>query len=72
MQSLKQFPMMGHMLQVELNPRGAQERSLDSTWGCSGCSVAKSCPTLWDHMDCNTSSFRVLHYLTEFAQIHVH
>ena len=31
------------------------------------CSVAKSCPTLFDPKDCNTSGFPVLHYLLEFA-----
>ena len=36
------------------------------------CSVAKSCPTLWEPMNCSTSGFSVLHYLLEFAQIHVH
>ena len=35
------------------------------------CSVTKSCPTLWDPMDCRTPGFPVLHYLWEFAQIHV-
>ena len=39
---------------------------------CCGCSVAKSCPTLWDPMDCSRRGFPVLHYLPEFAQIHVH
>ena len=32
----------------------------------------KSCPTLWDPMDCSTPGFPVLHYLPEFAQTHVH
>ena len=36
------------------------------------CSVAKSCPTLCDPMDCSTPGFPVLHCLPEFAQIHVH
>ena len=36
------------------------------------CSVLKSCPTLWDPMDCSTPAFPVLHYFPEFAQIHVH
>ena len=36
------------------------------------CSIAKSCPTLCDPMDCSTPSFPVLHYLLEFAQTHVH
>ena len=35
-------------------------------------SVTKSCLALWDPMDCNTPGFPVLHYLLEFAQIHVH
>ena len=35
------------------------------------CSVAKSCPTLCDPMDCSTPGFPVLHCLPEFAQIHV-
>ena len=35
------------------------------------CSVAKSCLTLCDPMDCSTLSFPVLRYLLEFAQIHV-
>ena len=36
------------------------------------CSVAKSCATLCDSMDCSTPGFLVLHYLPECAQIHVH
>ena len=36
------------------------------------CSVAQSCPTLWDPMDCSMSSFSVLHHLLELAQTHVH
>ena len=36
------------------------------------CSVAKSCPTYCDPMDCSMLGFLVLHYLPEFAQIHVH
>ena len=39
---------------------------------CCYCSVPKSCLTLWDPMDCSTPGFPVLHYLLEFAQIHVH
>ena len=33
-------------------------------------SVAKSCPTLCDPMDCSTPGFPVLYYLPEFAQTH--
>ena len=36
------------------------------------CSVAKSCSTLCDPMDCSTPGSSVLHYLSKFAQIHVH
>ena len=35
-------------------------------------SVAKSCPTLCNLMDCSISGFSVLHYLPELVQIHVH
>ena len=33
---------------------------------------AQSCLTLCDPMDCSTPGFPVLHYLSEFAQTHVH
>ena len=36
------------------------------------CSVAQSCTTLFNPMDCSTSGFCVLHYLPELAQTHVH
>ena len=36
------------------------------------CSVAKSCQTLCDPMNCNTPGFPVLYHLLEFAQTHVH
>ena len=35
-------------------------------------SVAKSCLTLCNPMDCSMPGFPVFHYLLEFAQIHVH
>ena len=34
--------------------------------------VQSLCLTLWQPMDCSTPGFAVLHYLLEFAQIHVH
>ena len=34
----------------------------------SCCSVAQSCPTLCDPMDCSTPGFPVFHHLPEFAQ----
>ena len=36
------------------------------------CSVAQSCPTLCDPMDCGMPGFPILHHLLKFAQIHVH
>ena len=39
-------------------------------WHC--CSVAQSCPTLCDPMDCSTPGFPVFHCLPELAQTHVH
>jgi len=42
-------------------------------WFCHCCcSVAKFCPILCNPIDCGTPAFRVLHYLPEFAQTHVH
>ena len=35
-------------------------------------SVAQSCPTLCDPMDCSTPGLPVRHQLPEFTQIHVH
>ena len=36
------------------------------------CSLAKSCPTLCNPMDCIMPSFPVFHNLPEFAQTHIH
>ena len=36
------------------------------------CSVVKSCPTVYDLVDCSTPGFPVLHHLLEFVQTHVH
>ena len=35
-------------------------------------SVAQSCPTLSDPMDCSTPGFPVFHHLLELAQTHIH
>ena len=35
-------------------------------------SVALSCPTLWDPMNCSTPGLPVHHQLSEFTQTHVH
>ena len=39
---------------------------------CCCCLVSQLCPTLCNPMDCSTPGFPVLHYLTDFAQTHVH
>ena len=36
------------------------------------CSVAQSCPTLCNLMDCSMPGFPVLHYLPKLSQTHVH
>ena len=50
--------------------RGNNSTNSISLQGC--CSAAKLCPTLCDPMDCSMPGSPVLHYLPEFAQIHVH
>ena len=39
---------------------------------CCYCSVAQSCLTLCNPMDCSVAGFPVLQYFWEFAQTHVH
>ena len=41
-------------------------------WILCCCSVAQSCLTLRDPMDCSTPGFPVPQHLPEFAQVHVH
>ena len=36
------------------------------------CSCCLTTHSLWDHMDCSTPGFPVLHHLQKFAQTHVH
>ena len=40
-------------------------------WFCC-CSVAQSCLTLCNSMDCSTPGFPVLNHFPEFAQTHIH
>ena len=39
---------------------------------CCNCSVAQSCLTLCNPVDCTTPGFLALYHLLEFAQTHVH
>ena len=41
-----------------------------SVWCC--CSVAKSCPTLCDAVDCSPPGLPVPHHLLGFVQVHIH
>ena len=41
------------------------------TLECCCCSVTQMCPTLWDLTECNTPSFPILYYLSNFALTHV-
>ena len=36
------------------------------------CSVAQSCPTLQDPMDCSMPGYPILLHLLELAQTHIH
>ena len=63
----------GHMglLQEEwegVKPSFCHKKWMDSQFS----SVAQSCPTLCDPMDCSTPGLPVHHQLLEFTQIHVH
>ena len=48
----------------------SRERSW--VWNCCCCSVAKSCPTLCDSLDCSTPGSSILYYLLKFPQVYVH
>ena len=55
---------------------GIRRVSLSSSWSSKipvqFSSVAQSCPTLCDPMDCSTPDLPVHHHLPEFTQAHVH
>ena len=54
---LLEQPLASHLFHPTLHTQSVQLSS-----------VAQSCPTLGDIMNCSTPSFPVLHYLPEFAQ----
>ena len=56
---------LGDYTDVSLNTNRAYHTSVQFS------SVAQSCRTLGDLMDCSMPCFPVLHYLPEFAQTHV-
>ena len=60
---------LASFLYIFITPFSNNEK-IDTYTVC--CSVAKSCPTLCDPMDCSMPDSSVFHYLLELAQIHVH
>ena len=46
--------------------------SLNFVQFCCCCSVASSCQTLHNPMDCSTPGLPLSHHLLEFSQVHVH
>ena len=52
--------------------RKSKDMSKNIRFSSSCCSVAQSCPTPCDSMDCSTPGFPVLHHLLKLAQTHVH
>ena len=63
------FSQLSHSPLPPLCPQVCSLR-LHLHWDC--CSIAKSCPTLCDPMDCHAPGFPISHHLPEFAQVHVH
>ena len=65
-------PLQGfHFLSNKLKLLSLKRKAGPNYFYCY-CSVAQSCPTLCNPMDCSTPGFPVLHYLPELAQTHVH
>ena len=52
--------------------RGGKSLSILIISCCCHCSVAQSCPTLCDPMDCSTPGLPVHHQLPDLTQTHVH
>ena len=74
--SVKEKPVWGAPF-TEWKGQGGRRRACRGKasmhWGVDQFgSVAQSCPTLWDPMDCSTPGLSVHHQLLEFTQTHVH
>ena len=63
-----------HIASEEAGPGPEAMTVVSPAWAMHShyCSVAQSCLTLCDPMDCSPPGFLVLHYLPEFAQTRVH
>ena len=68
------FPSPGDLPDLGIKPGSPplQAGSLPSELSVHFSSVAQSCPTLCDPMDCSTPGLPVHHQLPEFTQTHVH
>ena len=55
-----------------INNNNSNNNSKNKHDCCCCCSLAKSCLTCCNPMDCSAPGFPILHYLLEFAQTHVH
>ena len=62
----------GYMYSYSWIPSLSPETITTLLIGYQFSSVAQSCLTLWDPMDCSTPGFPVHHQLPELAQSHVH
>ena len=64
-----------HRMEITQGAPGKPEHQVDPEASCGKgrpalCSVAPSCSTLCDTLDCSLPGFPVLHHLPEFAQTH--
>ena len=68
------FPLciLQKQLMEQMEWRNSNDLTVLYSWKFCCCSVAQSCPTSCDPVDCSMPGFPVLHYLPEFAQTHVH
>ena len=70
---VKYFPFLNSFSEIQLYKPSWWSQPYDLAASCELLLFrAKSCLTLCDPMDCSMPGFPVLHYLPEFAQIHVH
>ena len=66
---LRRWMKLEPIIQSEVSQKEKHQYSISSVQFSS---VAQSCPTLCDPMNCSTPGLRVHHHLPEFTQTHVH
>ena len=67
----KESDMTEQLTHISLTGKGHLESFTSLACSCY-CSVAQSCPTLCDPIDCSTAGLPVPHHLLKFAQVPVH